>query len=690
MNIYALIPLISVIAYIALICIVVTRPLAKVHKVFILYLTVSMLSSFSSFVLHADFFPAQTLHWNRTLLMLGGSVPVIYYHFISVFFYKSVRKRTHLGYAALIVLTIFASQGGMLKTSYVVEGVLYHQFDASFYLLVALGAIFQIMAVYYLVLELRRATDPQDKNRIGYLLTAALIWIVFMLTNLSPVLANYSIDHIGNIANALIISYAILRYDLLNIKLVARRTLAYLIVIMSLAGIYVSAILLGHSLFPDQPLYIILLFASGLALLLALLARPLRYTIQEWVDRFFYRGTYYYRQTLLNFSSRMGNLINLNELADEMLPTISKALRTSKAELLLEDTSSGNFTTQFAYPKVKAKPSERLSFNLDNPIVAWLEKEDSPLDLKQIDGIPQFMGLWQTEKEKLIVSNLELLCPLKSRGMLIGILALGRKQPGTLYSHEDIELVMSLASQAGIIIENARMVDSLKKQQLQVEQLLTQAVLAQEEERERISVDLHDSIAQWLAAASYRAQTVNALLSGNNNNKAKDELDAMESIIDKSLKELRRVVIGLRPPALDELGLTHALRQSLEDLKTDGLNCKFNEVGTPVRLPSSMEIAVYRIVQETLTNIRKHANATKVNLRLQFQEDKILVEVRDDGKGFDLSQTLDSAVSVGHVGLLGMKQRAEMLGGNMKIKTGEGTGTIITLSLPIQNEVEEG
>jgi len=228
------------------------------------------------------------------------------------------------------------------------------------------------------------------------------------------------------------------------------------------------------------------------------------------------------------------------------------------------------------------------------------------------------------------------------------------------------------------------MFDSLKKQQLQVQQLLAQVVQAQEEERERISVDLHDGVAQWLAAASYRAQTVNALLSGNDNNEAQDEMATMESTIDKSLKELRRVLIGLRPPALDELGLSHALQQSLEALKTDGLDCQFSETGTPVRLPSDIEIAIYRVAQEALTNVRKHADATRVNLRLQFQADKLVVEIRDNGIGFGLSQTLDSAISVGHMGLLGMKQRVETLGGDIKIKTGEGAGTTIILQLPIQ------
>jgi signal transduction histidine kinase len=101
-----------------------------------------------------------------------------------------------------------------------------------------------------------------------------------------------------------------------------------------------------------------------------------------------------------------------------------------------------------------------------------------------------------------------------------------------------------------------------------------------------------------------------------------------------------------------------------------------------------MEIAVYRVVQESLANIRKHAQASRVSLRVQFQEDTLLIEIRDNGQGFDLSQTLDSAISVGHMGLLGMKQRAEMLGGDFKIRTGEGAGTTVTLNFPLQTKVE--
>jgi len=687
-NIYAAIPLISVVAYAVVIGAVITRPLAKVHKVFIVFLTVAMLSSFSSFILHANFFPTQTIHWNRALLMLGGSVPVVYYHFINVFFDKSIKKRTHLGYAGLIGFTIFVAQGGMLKSSYVVDGVLYHQFDSSFYLLVLLGAIFQIMAIVRLVQGFRKASNSQDKNRIGYLLAAAGIWIIFMITNFSPTLANYSIDHIGNIANAVIISYIILRYQLLDIRLVLRKGLVYSSLTVFLTALYLLLLFILQMFFHGWIGYSSLALAAGFALAAALLFNPLRDFIQRRIDHLFYRRTYDYRQMMLHFSDRISNVLVLKELATSILDPIVDTMHVKRAALLFPETGGSVYNTRFARQASKEKSAAKLKLSSESPIVTWLATEGKILRLEQLDTIPQFKGLWEVERIALTTLGVELLCPIRTKGNLTGILDLGKKQSDSPYSDEETDLLMTMANEAAVALENARMLDNLKSQQLQVEQLLAQSVIAQEEERQRISADLHDSVAQWLVAASYQVQSCSQSLSGDGNDSVRSELADMENTITKSVKELRRVVIGLRPPALNELGLPHALRKILEELKADGIECKYRAMGTPLRLPSIVEIAVYRVVQEALNNIRKHADASKVSLRLQFQEDELMIEIHDDGQGFDLSQTLDSAVSVGRMGLLGMKKRAEMLGGNLKVKTSEGTGTTITLDLPFQSPVE--
>ena len=689
MTIWSLIPLITCLTYIALLVLTLPSIERRINRVFAFYLGIAATWSFTSFMLHLNAFPQHSLVWNEVLVVALIWTSIAYYHFIRAYNNKPGGIGLYLGYGFLLVLAVLCLSGYIVQYSYVTDGVLYHSLGISIYFIGAIGLFIAVAVIFQLIKRYRSSTDPVGRNRTVYLMTGWGILVVSTYTNLIPAVAGLPVDHVGGLINALIISYAISRLHLLDVRFVARRGLAYLLVIICLVGIYIGAILLGHRFFPDRPLYTVLLLTSGLVLLLAVVARPLRYVIQEKVDRFFYRETYDYRQILFTFSDKISNVLDLGELAQSILDPIVKAMHIKQAALLFPEIESGDFNTQFIQRAAPKEPLTKLRFTSDSPIVTWLATEGKVLRRELIEIIPQFKGLWETERVAFKAAEVELFCPIMSKGNLIGIMAVGKKQSDSPYSEEEVGLFMTMANQVAVAIENARMLDSLKNERLRVRQLLAQTVHAQEEERKRISVDLHDSVAQWLIGASYRAQTCSELLSGRDNGEAQGELAAMESTIDKSLKELRRVLTGLRPPALDELGLVHALRQSLEDLRTDSIDCQFSEADTPVRLPSNMEIAVYRIVQEALANVRKHAEATKVNLRLRFQTDRLLVEVHDNGRGFDLSQTLDSAISVGHMGLLGMKERVEALGGDIRIKTGEGAGTTISLSLPVQPQMEE-
>jgi diguanylate cyclase (GGDEF)-like protein len=290
-----------------------------------------------------------------------------------------------------------------------------------------------------------------------YLVTGwSVLLVIGYITPFTPALAGLPTDHFGNLANALIISYAILKYNLLNISFVMRRGLTYIILVGTLVGVYVGAILLGFNLLPELPLSGIIILATVMAAMLALAARPVRFVIEEGIDRLFYWKTYDYRQALLDFSRRMSNIINLEELAAEMLSVVVKAIHVKEAKLLFRDFSSNDFTTQFTYPVIKGSVANEIRFSVDNPIVAWLHKNSEPLNIDMIDNTPEFKGLWQEEKEQIAASRLRLLLPIKSGNRLVGILALGRKEMDTLYSHEDLELVITIASQVGTMIENAQ------------------------------------------------------------------------------------------------------------------------------------------------------------------------------------------------------------------------------------------
>jgi len=408
-------------------------------------------------MLHLNAFPQQTLFWNETLTVVLVWTLITYYHFIKAYTNRPNRKEIYIGYVFLVALAILCFRGYIVQYSYVKDGILYHSLGNAIYLIGVMSLTYISGGLYLLIKRYRSSTDPTDRNRTMYLIMGWSILILLTYSNLIPAVSGLPLDHIGSLANVLIITYAISKFNLLDVKFVMRRGLAFLLVIICLGGICAGLIFLEQKAFPNQPIYSIIGIPTMLVLLVALLAQRLRYGIQELIDRIFYGETYTYRQMLLKFNSKMGSILDLEQLAEAILPTVSKAIRITDTQLIFEDINSGDFTTQFTYPKIENESNNEFRLNLDSPIITWLEKESNPLSLRQIDNTPEFKALWETEKEKLIKSKIELLCPIKSRGKLIGILGLGKKQSNSPYSHEDIELVMNLAAQAGIIVENARL-----------------------------------------------------------------------------------------------------------------------------------------------------------------------------------------------------------------------------------------
>jgi len=591
------------------------------------------------------------------------------------------------GLALLIILSFL----GFAPPGITTEGNLFVGPEYGWWIIIYATppALLAIIGLYSLVKKLKAVNDPVQKNRISYLFVAVGLLVTLSFIGISPLLGEYPLSHIGGFLSACVLAYAILKHGLVSINSILRRVLG--LSLSLIVGVCTYALILYglHFIFDFELPFITLSLATLSALVVALLIYRLGPTVISMIDYFFFRETYAFRQVLLRFDREMGNIISLNELADRMLPAVASALRISQVNIFFRDVESGNFTTHYSYPKKKSNNDYEQIFVHDNPIIAWLQKETNPLNLQNIGNISQLDGLWQPERDLLATSNIELLCPIKSRGELIGILALGEKKDSRSFSQEDIEMITSMAGKAGIIVENARMFTILQQQQQQVQHLLTEAIQAQENERQRISADLHDSVAQWLAGASYQTQTVEALLQDTNGNNIRDQLNLVEETIDKSLTELRRVLVDLRPPSLDELGLSHSLHQSLTSISSDGLAANFHEEGNHTRLEPSVEITVYRVVQEALNNIRKHAGATKVDLYLSYGDENVIVKIKDNGIGFNLTDTINNAISVGNLGLLGMKQRVDMLGGDIDIQTRQGKGTIITITLPLQPQIEE-
>ena len=385
-------------------------------------------------------------------------VVVAYYHFIRAYENKPGGIGVYIGYAIVLIILVLSLTGHVVKSASLVNGFLYHDINPWQYILAGIVVPYLAIIIYTLLRRYRRSDDAIDRNKTAYLMSGWVILLVISyITPFTPALAGLPIDHLGNLANGLIIAYTISRYSLLDIRLIIRRGLALTFALIPIAVLFTAGILFTYKHYSGLSSATVAVLIGILAILLVLVSVPLRRPIQELVDRVFYRETYDHRQTLLSFTSKMGNILNLDQLTTEMLQALSKAIRISRAVLLFEDPGSSLYTVRYVYPETKDKLHGEFSLSFDSPVVMWLQKESQILTLKQIESAPQFKALWEAEKESLYNSHLEVFCPLKSHGKLVGILGLSKKHSKQMFSQEDIELVMSVANQAGVIVENAQL-----------------------------------------------------------------------------------------------------------------------------------------------------------------------------------------------------------------------------------------
>jgi len=377
---------------------------------------------------------------------------------------------------------------------------------------------------------------------------------------------------------------------------------------------------------------------------------------------------------LFELSNALMSEVNLERLLALVVEIVSHETRADRVSLMLLDKSG----QELAIKAAVGLPSDVVRTAMEKVgrgIAGSVAKSGKPILLNG-----------EVEHKDRVVSgrtSSALCVPLAVGGRVIGVLNSSKTGEENRFTQSDLQLLSILAGQAAIAIENARLFQSVEIQQARLEELLRELLKAQEEERERISAEIHDSVAQWMVSASYHAQSSSALILESKLDEAADELEQATRIIGQSIRELRRIVTDLYPPALTELGLQEALRQNIECFRKEtGAQCRLRG-GLTQDLSPVHQIVVYRVVQEALNNVRKHARASEVDINIGFQRGRFRVEIRDDGQGFKVRSALEAGLSEGRMGLLTMKGRAEMLGGSLNIESSEKAGTRVTLTIPV-------
>jgi two-component system, NarL family, sensor histidine kinase DegS len=251
-----------------------------------------------------------------------------------------------------------------------------------------------------------------------------------------------------------------------------------------------------------------------------------------------------------------------------------------------------------------------------------------------------------------------------------------------------IEKAESLVSQMNVVLEYlagdlnqvTRMLESAKNRQL----LGLKVILAQEEERKRVAREIHDGLAQSMANVVLRTEIAEMMLTRQEYAAVKVELMDLKNQLRSGLEEVRKIIFNLRPMALDDLGLVPTLRTFIQDFEEKHrTRTTFEVTGREIRLPSAVEVAIFRLTQEAFSNVLKHAKASYVAVEVSYQKTHVTISIHDNGEGFQVDQVSKRG---NHFGLLGMQERLDLLEGRMDIVSDLGSGTKVTFWIPINQD----
>jgi signal transduction histidine kinase len=271
--------------------------------------------------------------------------------------------------------------------------------------------------------------------------------------------------------------------------------------------------------------------------------------------------------------------------------------------------------------------------------------------------------------------------PLKYQDRTLGILKIIYARERSL-TENDFRLLDSIGYHIGLALENSRLYEDLKEKEGLRGELLGYVINAQEEERKRIAREIHDEYGQTLAGLMMNIESCELMMPAELS-ELKKKMASSKTAVSSALEEMRRLALDLRPAALDDLGLASAIRALARGrLEEAGINVTFEIEDLGHKLDPVRQTALFRVVQESINNIVKHAGAHNVSIKIKLEGDKILARIEDDGRGFDLA-AIRSRIGVRSLGLLGIEERTALLGGRFQLESQPGRGTSLRIEIPV-------
>lgn len=311
-------------------------------------------------------------------------------------------------------------------------------------------------------------------------------------------------------------------------------------------------------------------------------------------------------------------------------------------------------------------PAITLAINSQRPVII------TPKNIRKyipVDMIKDFNYNWMV------------LAPIVIMDKTLGIMQVDRPYGPRGFDHEETEIIFAIARVTAIAIENARLIEMLSQKELLLHRLVNKIIIAQEDERKRLASDLHDGIIQSLIGIWYRLQRISPI--SQDTGKWYKEINDLTNLLGEQIQDIRRILFDLRPVILDNYGLIPAIQSFSEKVQEQhNLQIDLAILKENMRFPPKIEITLFRIFQEVITNVIKHSGATKVKVSFDVNNDTIKLSITDNGSGLCKSK-LCQPQKLNGLGLASIQERALLLNGTCNINSEPGQGTQVIVQIPI-------
>lgn len=472
--------------------------------------------------------------------------------------------------------------------------------------------------------------------------------------------------------------YAILSYRLIQLDSYVSRIAAYMLVLSLVISMYlvlnITLTQVMHITGQQQT-------TANLVTIVALTSTslPLYRRLQAITNYIFYGGSYDYRSAVQLVSRTLDQPPNPDVLPQILCSSIQKAMQLECVRLLLAD-ANGMFTQAGLACQECDEQTDQVYLEPTSQISQYLRDHPYPVYTPEIHLGLKHQALSKHELQLLGYEHTRLWIPLFAGNRLLGLYILGPKRGSELFDVTDLEIVQVIMRLSSVTMQNIQFIDELQQQAAEQEKLHQQVINAREEERKRVARELHDQIIQSLASMNYQLTNLRSQLSSEQ----RDQVVEVQSNLQQTLDDVRRICADLRPPALDNLGLVSAVRSRLRALEQQSTIDVFLHVsGEPQQpIPEDVALTLFRVMQEALNNVLKHSEAQTVEVQLYIEPDEVCLVVRDDGKGFQVPHRLGQLIEAHHFGLVGLRERLEMIQGTLYISSSRGEGTCIRASVP--------